>query len=380
MILSQGYEPAAIEGVPSMFNRILAGVSLGLIGLWLVSAAPTSAWAQSNPINELAEAWARSPHARIEAEAFVHWDAEGEVPTDCATCHSGRGFMDFIGADGSTAGQIDHPAPFRSVIDCATCHNDAADQLASVTFPSGVIVNDLGSSARCMVCHQGRESTVDVNKATASLEDDAVSADLGFLNIHYRAAAATLFGSQVKGAYEYDGKEYLGKFAHVEAFDTCVECHNPHSAEVRVEACAGCHQDTPLEQIRMAPVDFDGDADVKEGVSGEIASMHAALLQSIMDYAANVAGTAIFYDEHTYPYFFVDSNGNGVGDADEAAFPNRYQSWTPRLLRAAYNYQFAAKDTGAYAHNPRYVMQILYDSMDNLSQKTPVEMSAMTRP
>jgi hypothetical protein len=363
-----------------MFNRILAGVSLGLIGVWLVSVAPTSASAQTNPINELAAAWARSPHAQIEAEAFVHWDAEGEVPADCATCHSGRGFMDFVGADGSAAGQIDHPAPFRSLVDCAACHNDAADQLASVTFPSGAIINDLGSSARCMVCHQGRESTVAVNEATTSLDDDTVSPDLGFLNIHYRAAAATIFGSEVKGGYEYDGKDYVGKFAHVEGFDTCVECHNPHSAEVRVESCAACHQDTPLAEIRMASVNFDGDADTTEGVSGEISSMHDALLQAIMDYAANVAGAAIFYDEHTYPYFFVDTNGNGTGDDGEAVFPNRYQSWTPRLLRAAYNYQFAAKDTGAYAHNAHYVMQILYDSMDDLSQKTSLDLSGLTRP
>ena len=52
-----------------------------------------------------------------------------------------------------------------------------------------------------------------------------------------------------------------------------------------------------------------------------------------------------------YPYFFNDNNGNGEADKDEAKFPNRYKSWTPRLMKAAYNYQFVTKDPGAFAHN-----------------------------
>ncbi|MCB1404024.1 MAG: polyheme membrane-associated cytochrome C, partial [Rhodobacteraceae bacterium] len=64
----------------------------------------------------------------------------------------------------------------------------------------------------------------------------------------------------------------------------------------------------------------------------------------------------------------------------EAVFPNRYASWTPRLLRAAYNYQFLAKDPGAFAHNPRYATQITYDSLEDLSQKVDIDMGGMTRP
>lgn len=362
-----------------MLKRIVAGAGVGLLGLWLIPALSTSAAAQ-NPINELAEAWARSPHANIEAEAFNHWNEEGEVPTDCATCHSGLGFRSFIGADGTPAGEVAHPMPIRSLINCATCHNDAADQLASVSFPSGAVINDLGPSARCMVCHQGRESVVSVNNATEGMDSDTVSADLGFINVHYRAAAATLYGTEAKGGYEYDGKEYVGKFAHTENFDTCIECHRPHSTEARVDACGECHKDQTIGTIRIASTDWDGDTDTSEGVIGEIATMHGALLTAIQAYASEVAGTPILYDEHSYPYYFADTNGNGMGDEGEVAFPNRYQSWTPRLLRAAYNYQFVAKDTGAFAHNPHYVMQLLYDSMDDLSGQVSVDMSGMTRP
>jgi len=39
------------------------------------------------------------------------------------------------------------------------------------------------------------------------------------------------------------------------------------------------------------------------------------------------------------------------------------------LLRAAYNYQYAMKDPGAFAHNGKYVIQALYDSLEDLGQK-----------
>jgi hypothetical protein len=90
-----------------------------------------------------------------------------------------------------------------------------------------------------------------------------------------------------------------------------------------------------------------------------------------------VAKTPIVYDGHSHPYFFQDTNGNGVRDADETA---GYKSFTPRLLRAAYNYQYAQKDPGAYAHNGKYIIQVMYDGIADLSTQVPVDMSRMTRP
>jgi len=74
------------------------------------------------------------------------------------------------------------------------------------------------------------------------------------------------------------------------------------------------------------------------------------------------------HEDHSYPYFFADSDGSGAIEEGEAKYPNRYQSWTPRLLRAAYNYQFVAKDPGAYTHNPFYAMQLLHDSIADLAE------------
>lgn len=213
------------------------------------------------------------------------------------------------------------------------------------------------------------------------LSERTFLAELGFINIHYFAAGATRFGGQARGAYQYDGKDYVGLFQHVPSRSQCTECHDQHALSVRVEACTACHpsvanSEEGLPTIRMSPTDFDGDDDTDEGIAGEIDTLHAALYAAIQDYATNVAGTPIVYDAHSYPYFFVDTNGNGEPDADETQYGNRYNAWTPRLLKAAYNYQYAEKDPGGFAHNAKYVIQVLYDSLEDLD----VDVSGMTRP
>ena len=99
-----------------------------------------------------------------------------------------------------------------------------------------------------------------------------------------------------------------------------------------------------------------------------------------MDYAKTVAKKPVVYTPEVYPYFFNDNNGNGAADKDEAKFPNRYKSWTPRLMKAAYNYQFVTKDPGAFAHNSAYASELLLDSLADLGTKVKVDIAKATRP
>lgn len=356
--------------------RVLV-VSLLLAG---GGAAPARAQGDAATLSGAVEAWLNSPHARRGSESFTHWDEDGEIPTQCATCHSSIGMRDFLGVDGSMSGQVDHPASLGSLVDCTACHSAAAAALDQVTFPSGVTIGGFGPSATCMVCHQGRASGDDVSAGMAGLADDAVAPELGFINVHYRAAAASFLGTEARGGFEYAGKSYAGRFAHIPDFNSCTSCHEPHALQVRAEPCAVCHKTTDLTAIRTRPADTDGDGDTGEGVASEISDLHDALGHAIMTYAAEVAGLPIVYAPDAYPYFFADLNGNGSVDADETAYPNRYQSWTPRLLKAAYNYQFVAKDPGIYAHNPTYAMQLLIDSIDDLGQVIDLDLSGLIRP
>lgn len=362
--------------IPRSTRRTILAVATLFLG-----AVPLSSTAQDGPsLTDIVEAWLSSPHAQRGDAAFTHWDEDGEVPPACATCHSGPGLIDFVGGDGTPPG-IDHPAPTGALVDCATCHNAASAALATVTFPSGATADTLGSGTICAVCHQGRESSDSVDAAIAGAAEDAVNADLRFLNIHYRAAAATLLGGGARGGYQYDGKTYAGQFSHVPDLNTCTSCHSPHTTQVALDACTTCHKGAEdFRAIRITPTDFDADGNTAEGIHGEIATLHEALGAALQAYATEVAGTAIVYDSHAYPYFFIDGDGDGAVTEGEAIYPNRYQTWTPRLLRAAYNYQFVAKDPGGYSHNPKYLIQLLYDSLESLGAQVSVDLSGMTRP
>jgi hypothetical protein len=334
------------------------------------------------------DVWAASAHADKAAEAFNHWNEDDpkEVPTGCATCHSTSGFQDYVGADGSAVGVVDKAAPIGEVVSCNACHNDAVLAFDVMPFPSGITVTVTGPENRCMICHQGRASGATVDAAIAKqapADDDTVVSALGFTNIHYKAAAATQYGTEVKGGYEYEGKAYDPKFGHVEGLNTCTACHNQHSLEVRLETCTMCHTDVKtvddLKHVREPSMskDYDGDGNVTEGIYYEIEGLQEILLKGIQMYATEVSTGAIAYDAAAYPYFFYDKDANGKVDQGEPGF----KGWTGRLLKAAYNYQLSIKDPGAFAHNPSYIIELLYDSTEDLNTKlsAPIDLSKAHR-
>ncbi|MCB9788501.1 MAG: Ig-like domain-containing protein [Deltaproteobacteria bacterium] len=324
--------------------------------------------------------WLQSGHADRSAEPFNHWNEEDPavVPTTCAKCHSTPGFRDFIGDDGSAVGVVDAPAPIGTTVECEACHNPTTLTLDSVVFPSGVEVTGLGPEARCMTCHQGRASTDSVDEAIANAgvtDPNEVSDKLNFLNIHYYAAGATLEAGVARGGYQYEGKVYDHRFRHVPDRDTCVECHNPHSLEVRLDECKTCHLNVvdkeDLKDIRMissAGVDYDGDGNLSEGMWFELDGLRARLLQAIQAYSTSQGQPAICYAEASYPYWFKDTDGDGSCSASEASFANAYKSWSPRILKATYNFQVSLKDPGAFAHNAKYIIQVMYDSIVDLNE------------
>jgi len=328
------------------------------------------------------DAWATSAHANAEAEAFNHWNDEDpqEIPIECAKCHSRPGFIDFLGVDGTVANQVDKPATTGTTITCFVCHNEVIDDLTSAEFPSGVKVRMLGPEVRCIQCHQGRASTKTVDDAIAEfdlVEPDVSSVELVFINSH-STSAATPFGAEVQGAYQYSDKNYNGQFKRGDDFFTCIRCHDQHSLEIKLDFCKECHtiDGTDVRDIRVDTTDFDGDGDITEGIAYEISTIHDALYETIQSYAVQVVGTPIVYDIATFPYFFIDINSNGRLDAGENLPENSYNAWTPRLLRAAYNYNYVTHDPGAFAHNSDYVLQVLYDSLADLGG----DVTGMARP
>ncbi|SNT73824.1 cytochrome c3 family protein [Paracoccus seriniphilus] len=312
--------------------------------------------------------WARSGHSDASSEAFAHWNEEGEIPPACATCHAGAGFRAFHGLDGSAPGLPEAPVPTGGVVDCDTCHNPGLGKINEITFPSG-LVHPVSSTAEvsCMTCHQGRAAGSMITRAVGTQDEDRVDPDLSFINPHYAVAAASWLGGYGGGGYQYPGKEYSGRFFHARPLATCVSCHDPHSLEVAQESCMTCHQDGTPDNIRLSRISFDGSGDLDKGIRADIAANAKRLHALLIEYAQDIAGTPMVYDGHRHPYFFADANGDGrIDEVDGSAVP--YNAWTPRLLKAAYNWKFVTSDAGAFVHNPHYALELLYDSLEDIAQ------------
>ena len=346
-----------------------------------VKAAPDS----------IREDWASSGHGHISADPWRYWDPDGAVysdPAGCAKCHGASagpdtGFLQYA-ATGANA----DAAPLPLGLDCVGCHGDPFNvgtifalpgtypELEPVLFPSGDTATYNNASNLCMTCHQGRESGASVDDAMPNMEVQAPTDydSFGIVQIHYFAAAATLFGSDVAGGYEYGtipgaggaggAPTYRGEnefTSHGTVLNDCIACHmnadvgddKNHTFMPVPADCATCHGNPPPSFPELT------------GTPGAnylaIQALQDELLAAIKAYAnAGTPGlpqaSPVIYDDVEYPYWFYD---NGMGPI----FPNAYQDFDREMLRAAYNYQTSRKDPGAYIHNGAYMRQLLNDSI-----------------
>jgi hypothetical protein len=136
-------------------------------------------------------------------------------------------------------------------------------------------------------------------------------------------------------------------------------------------ACSGCHSgSTSIDDLTPAfrPEDnWDGDPATKP--KAEVGVFQARLLAAIQAYCKfatdnGVSGAKyVVYNPDAYPYFAVDNNKNGVWDPGETTAPK----FDTKTFRATFNYNLTVKEPGAWAHNPRYTVQILYDGIQDLA-------------
>jgi hypothetical protein len=349
-------------------------IILFVLGALLAVAATLSVNPPQQSIIEVTDRWSLSGHADYASASFTNWDESGQIPQTCAKCHSTTGFHNFLGIDGSTAGQVDNPIPIGTVVMCAACHNPEVHAMTTVTYPGGFEVEPRGDEASCLNCHQGRATGLQIEQTIDGLPLDAVNENLNFVSVHYAIAALAKMGSETHGAYQYSGQDYQGYYLHVREFETCETCHDPHDAKVQVENCTPCHFNVAIyDDIRSIREDQTNWAGLGEvtGVDADIQAMSDVLLSLIVDYAAEVVEEPIFYKFDQRPFWFQRAeNGQGAG----------YATWTPRLLRTAYNYHFIMNAKGAFAHNPRYALQVLYDSIADLAEVLDADMDRMVRP
>jgi len=333
---------------------------------------PEAAESAQLPISEMTDKWASSAHADSSSLAFRDWDEteDKKVPPTCAKCHSSSGLKDYFGLDGTAVMAVDNPAKIGNVVDCSACHNSYVETATTVKFPSGIEMAAASDVVPCWTCHQGMQGGIngDLDKKIGSTEPDAKAEGLGFVNPHYLAVGSMYLGSEANGGYQYEGKTYAGHFEHAEGVQSCTECHDPHSlhlADPGYKKCQTCHAEVTAwpdqQKIRRTKQDYDGDGDVTEPTYDEINGLTEKLIAAIVQYSKDISKAPIGYTPN-YPYWFADLNENGTQDEGEAG----YKDWTPRMMRAAFNYKFVSTSAG-YIHNPVYSAQLLIDSISDLA-------------
>ncbi len=296
--------------------------------------------------------WELSGHSEEEARAFTYPIGEGRE--GCQPCHSGEAFVDI--ADGAEEFRMGF-----QTITCAVCHEPHSDEneaqvrvVDSVTLPDGTEVSNLGASATCMTCHNGRTTAEEVE------EDDPSWP-------HYSTAAEMNVGV---GGYTY-GETILDS-PHQGIGVGCVDCHMsetpgmddmgtpdddeddvplPGMNEIGehtfgmtsedgvelVSACAACHGEIETFNLE-ADGDYDGDGTV-EGIRDEVQSLLDLLLQAIQDDGPVWLGHHPYWEEVTT-------------DAQKAAI---------------YNYMFVAHEGSEGIHNTARAVQLLQVSYRELT-------------
>jgi len=311
----------------------------------------------------------------IDIPGPANWGAvDHGYDEGCVRCHTSMGFAEVAPGYGDAvqtpSGESD------GFITCNACHDGVNYPTSSdkaLRFSGSVALYDYqgvplanvqaGNSAVCVYCHQGLEDGSGV--------DDDIAADApGFRNMHYLPAGATLFG--MKG-YEYYGQTYVGEHTfHVMA--GCTGCHMADdppiddvgghtfhiaygSTENTAFCSTSCHPsmnslDDPVDYAHMS--DWDGSAGTVSA-KDEVAYLLTVLLHDAIEAydSPDDADTMANIDYSSrYPYFGTTG-------------PT--QQWDGVVAKAAFNWQFIFKDPGAYAHNPKYAVQLLIDSYNDLA-------------
>lgn len=313
----------------------------------------------------------------------------------CNQCHHGLGSIDYQeDRQGTSDAQV---LWGDATVTCLTCHYPHKDQngagqnvrvpvklsfnsrfVDSTKNPRGGInkfmdgtdiPSTVGNSIICLFCHQARESGLTVYTAIKGKVDPYTKPDQvidpagqSFINPHYLDGGAILWS---KNAWEFffngvPQKYSTGNSNHQQT--NCTGCHmgeassndfeGGHTWRPRIETCQTCHSSATNFLSITASVDYDGDGKVKT-VYEEIGTINPDTgLFGQMNSALKSKG--IYFNPDSYPYFFTSTGA-------------QFRAFTSNTLAASFNVAYAYKAKNAvYVHNPKYIVQILQDSLKAL--------------
>lgn len=347
-----------------------------------------------DPTNEHRH-YAKSGHGNVNGVAWTNRDFKDNV--SCIRCHTATGYIDYVNSNftAPTATWATQDDNTREVLTCKACHlsYDFKKSVRTVSqytamykenFKSSYVqFPDVSKSNICIPCHAGRESGQSVRTISNFT-------NVSFKNPHYLAAAGVFYAKAGYHFYsslaKYDNYANFG-FSHSRIGMTgqftqttpvgsgtdgqCVACHfgnggtynnfsshtlNPVyvARSTGATGCYGCHTgENMAELIEEEKLKFERGMDFFKFVLSE---------------------NKMFYAD-TYPYFYKDTNSNGLLDSSEINSSNTIKDWTavgPQLgdgvtgannMGAAFNYKLLQAEKGAHVHNRTYARRLISHSI-----------------
>ena len=269
-----------------------------------------------------------------------------------------------------------------AVVGCPTCHNDSPDHdphllggdyvkgefplrvpsgkddYAIVEKSSAVGTSD-GTQVKyqagnaCMWCHKSRK---DVTNYILTTTNNITSNTWG----PHEGPAADVFSGT--GGYEYSGKAYQNS-SHTSFKKGCVQCHMP---PVETNMGIGDHSFYPQLAVCTATCHVSS-------TSFDVAGGQSKVKQGLQKLRVLLNDAALLTRNGTTPLDpatdLVDQNWNEDNALPKNAVP-------ADLTGALYNYFLIARASGYGVHNPYYVNELLFDSVEAAGGDT----SDMVRP
>lgn len=336
-------------------------------------------------------AWARSGHGATAAPPWNYYDFKnvlyGNPAYDCNRCHTTTGFIKYITTgDASPWGSTSDKT--KEMLGCNACHIDYSFALRPANPAKGkytggeVTYPDVGVSNLCLNCHVGRES----GNTIKNIQRNYTSA--GFINSHYLTAGGIVFGEI---GYEYAGRDYSDPAGYKHRYIGTSDSRGNSVVAGNSGPCVGCHlanKTQPGEKHTFKPYIVAGTSLSPTCVGCHTTNPDRTFLEVTWKprYQATLLSLKYFLETNQYrklyfnasnPYFFLDSDGDGVLSASEAVGSNVQKKWhsvggpeTDQVVTgknnmgAAFNYNLLIHDRGGVAHNRYYTRRLIYDAID----------------
>lgn len=306
-------------------------------------------------VEAISAQWAASGHADTGRPLNYAGGRDG-----CQPCHSGNGFSQFLTdnpftPEADAEADVEEGAPVQVPMGCATCHTGAGKDMIELGIaPDGYVPfadgdYDAGTgSALCISCHNGRRDV-------GALYEAAAAGDIPHDYPHYDAGA--LFSGE--GGMEYPEVSYASSEAHQS--NGCTSCHMPetedgfvsHDFGMEVEyidaTCGSCHKDA---------TDFTVGGDLQARIDALLEELNTATLANVKETTGLDENIVIGSGHGTFPFSFADADGNILKDKEFSL-----DLVSKEAFVAAYNYVLMSSDKSGGAHNPKYAISLLEESL-----------------